>query len=60
MITICQRRVPGMNKPAAELAFCFRTGTRLADEKLVRLTSAAQGRWPAGGRYSRRLRHHEL
>ena len=59
MITICQRRVPGMNKPAAELAFCFRTGTRLADEKLVRLTSAARA---AGSRWgdSRRLRHHEL
>lgn len=37
-----------MNKPAAELASCFRTGTRLADEKLVRLTSAARA---AGSRW---------
>ena len=50
MITIRQLRLPGMDKPLAELAACFRSKSRLPDQDLVRLTAAARAagsRWEA-------------
>jgi hypothetical protein len=40
--------MPGMDEPVAELAAHFRTGTKLPDEELVRLTLAARS---AGSRW---------
>jgi hypothetical protein len=50
MITVRQRRLPGMDEPVAELAVYFRTKTRLSDQELARLTleaRAADSRWDA-------------
>jgi hypothetical protein len=50
MITIRQPRLPGMDKPVAELAACFQSKSRLPDQDLVRLTAAARAagsRWDA-------------
>jgi hypothetical protein len=48
MITVCQRRLPGMNEALGELAAYFRAKTRLPDEELARLTLAARA---AGSRW---------
>ena len=42
MITVGQRRLPGMDGPVAELAACFRAGARLPGEELARLALAAR------------------
>jgi len=42
MITIRQPRLPGMDEPLAELAACFQSKSRLPDQALVRLTTAAR------------------
>ena len=50
MITIRQLRLPGMDKPLAELAASFRSKSRLPDQDLIRLTAAARAagsRWEA-------------
>jgi len=50
MITVRQRRLPGMDEPLAELAAYFRAKTRLTGTELARLTlacRAAGSRWDA-------------
>src|SRR5712664_2429624 len=63
MITIRQRRLPGMDEPLAELAAYFRIGTKLADEELARLALAARAagsRWEAIAAACGITTHHDL